>query len=164
MPASALTFSHCSVAGGFPPRAMHSSSKLCPARTCPSSRPGHSITGGPGGTGEQQSLGGPGQPIHSFQAPQSEPSCFSLRARTIHNPCMPPVPPIPTPCPRAIVHAVPHLHRTFMVNETLIGISKAGLDPSQTSNCPLSELWGVTLGGGGWSSNLSHYLKSGELG
>lgn len=33
-----------------------------------------------------------------------------------------------------------------MVNEALIGVSKAGLDPSQTSNCPLSELWGVTLG------------------
>lgn len=40
-----------------------------------------------------------------------------------------------------------HLHRTFMVTETLIGVSKAGLDPSQTSNFPLSELWGVTLCG-----------------
>lgn len=40
-----------------------------------------------------------------------------------------------------------NLHRTFMVTETLIGVSKAGLDPSQISNFPLSELWGVTLGG-----------------
>lgn len=79
-PASVLTFSHCSVAGGFPPRATHNSSKLCPARTCPSSRPGHSMTGGPGGTWKQQSLSGSGEPIHSFQTPQFAPEtpCFSL--------------------------------------------------------------------------------------
>lgn len=52
----------------------------------------------------------------------------------------------PTSCSPA-ANSVLHLHRTFMVTEALIGVSKAGLDPSQTSNCPLSELWGVTLGG-----------------
>lgn len=70
MSASILTFSHCRVAGGFPPRATQGSSRFCPARTCPSSKPGQSMTGGPGGTGEQGPLSGPGRPIYSLWAPK----------------------------------------------------------------------------------------------
>lgn len=58
-------------------------------------------------------------------------------------------PVLPNPAGMPILHAhnypYPHLHRIFIVNEALMGLSKAGLDPSQKSNCPLSELWGVTL-------------------
>lgn len=58
-------------------------------------------------------------------------------------------PVLPYPAGMSILQAhnspYPHLHRIFMVKEALMGMSKAGLEPSQNSNCPLSELWGVTL-------------------
>lgn len=66
---SILTFSHCRVAGGFPPLAMQGSSRFSPARMCPSFRPGQSMTGGPGGTGEHRPLRDPGKHIYSFWAP-----------------------------------------------------------------------------------------------
>lgn len=60
---------------------------------------------------------------------------------------------------------IPHSHRIFMVNEAFMGVSKAGLEPSQTSNCPLSELWGITLS---WKNrsfwSQSCHLKSRDPG
>ncbi|EDL24019.1 mCG1051038 [Mus musculus] len=41
---------------------MQGSSRFSPARTCPSFRPGQSMTGGPGGTGEHRPLREPGKP------------------------------------------------------------------------------------------------------
>ena len=47
-----------------------------------------------------------------------------------------------------------------MVTETRIGVSNAGLDPSQTNSCPLSELWGVTLG---WEVGVLESESSSEI-
>lgn len=55
------------------------------------------------------------------------------------------LPVLPKPSSGPTTAHIPHSHRIFIVNEALMGVSKAGLDPSQTSSCPLSELWGVTL-------------------
>lgn len=74
-PPSILTFSHCRVAGGFPPLAMQGSSRFSPARTCPSLRPGQSMTGGPGGTGERTLLREPGETHLLFLGSVT---CFNL--------------------------------------------------------------------------------------
>lgn len=75
-------------------------------------------------------------------------------------------PVLPNPAGMPILHThnypYPHLHRIFIVNEALMGTSKAGLDPSQNSNCPLSELWGVTLENRGFC--IGHPLKCKEPG